>query len=512
MSSKGGKTYKIPDNLNILDLLRNLGWGPKKLFWLYCRGNAGGSDSKKWGFYERSAQSLVKHLHKYHYFINCLIEANQDEKYMGDKSLYTSLNQDLLKDSIPDSTYDLVVSVLYALNVIECDEIYVTHYGFVRGLDKTVDRNVPKSKGFRLTPQYRTANLTKVDANSDKHIKMAERKRKVRATKIKQMVAGSLTLTFLVNQFTSYNYTVDPDYKRKAEALLNLKYKKDTKIVAEHTVKNIIRYLDIMANYRLESFSVGQYQRVYSPMERLCSVARFLVKDATGGDLVQFDFSSSYTLHLCLEVSNRKGIYIYSSNQSPHLSPMFVPFCDLDSEINFIYNQCKGGNLYSFIAEEYQRSSGRHLGATLEASAQAVKKCWNQQFLNYKSGYTDSKTKEIDPLLEFIKRLFKQTDNFIEEVTRHRLCKILMESESGLLLNIVDRVRTELGDDCLLFTLHDGLITDQQHADLVGYIMEDEALSYLGFMPYIKSDRVLPPKGYKVDQETYGLELATVEK
>lgn len=481
------RKFTRPEALNIHELAVD------EVYCLWGRCHKKGSkNGKVWQFKEYKTKNLVKHFPKCYYFIHNLISRN-DREHNGDRSVFTNLSQEILKEGIPESTYDVVVSLLYALNIVECDNEYVPPFIPLRKKDPLTGKvQDAKCYGYRLTEAYRGKTATTEADN-----KILVRKQRNAKRKGDKVILSHPAFLYQREQFLKPTFSIESldDIK----LLLGTTDYKGDLITSDH-INEMIEDLEILSKGSVEEFRPDNWGRLHTTVVQMKREARPFINGIDGKPLVQFDFKSSYTFHLIKLISDKKGIYVFTNYTGG--VPQYVPTFSLANEIQSLYSKCMDEGLYEYIAREYESAYGP-LNRDWETSVRLAKESWNRTFLNKGSCKT--------LLAQLIRSLFPKINSFIEEWGRYRIWETLMRSEAELIHHkIIARIGKELGFNCTLFSIHDALLTDQLNSPVVGYIMEEEAEIYFKFPTRIKSEQMVRPKIYQ--SVTYSLESATATK
>lgn len=458
------RKLRIPESLDILKLASE----PQYL--VYGRRRI--KHKQVWVQAWFKTHKLIKHIDYCYALVDTIIRVNEKDQE-GDQSLFTNLKKEYLLDSIPESTFDTCLSFLKALAVVETDGEYVPAFMAKKG-------QKPKSYGYRLTEAFR-GDVMIVAASSRVSIKKRKsaKKRTEKALKDHNKPAYG----YQVQQLLGNTYSVDNkqsifEYIRQLQGTRDRK----GKVITSTAVTRMIQEIDDISVGSIEGVTIDVYGRFHSVVNRLTRELRGFITGIDGKSLIQLDFQSSYTFHLIKLICEKKGMYVFNNNYNtiPHNAPTLF-----EKELQFLYKTSKEQDLYSYIAHQY-KTRYSNLSHDPDIERQLVKDTWNRSFLNTQSG------KPV--LAQFIRTLFPEVNQFIEEYGRHRLWQALMRSEAELVHHrIIARIAREIGSDCSLFSIHDAILTDRHHSRQVLEIMAEESESYFGFKAKIKSEVLINP-------------------
>lgn len=455
---------RIPLGLDI----RELAIEPKYLVYGRRKRNVDGVRKQVWIEDFFKTKKLLRHTDYCYAILDVLIRINEQDQG-GDQGVFTNLKQEYLMDVVPKSTIHTVISFLVALGIIECDGICVASHMRKKG-------EKAKSYGYRLTEHFR-GEITVIETTG-RVIKKKESSAKARTQKELQKY-DNLAYRYQVRQFLEGSYSVQENAVELIPKLLG-KIDSKGKVITGNRIARMVQEVEKISLGSLEGISVNGYGRFHSSVTQMTYESRSFINGIDGKGLVQLDFKSSYTFHLINLIKGYVRVYLNNTYQTyQHAGTL------LEQEVNLLYQICINDDLYTYIAQEYEKANGP-LHTDPEQARQLVKSCWNHSFLNVESADTF--------LLQFIESLFPEINRFIEGWGRFRLWKALMRSESNLVhKTIVARIAEEIGFECTLFAIHDAILTDRSHDGQILGIMMEEARDYFGFEARIKSEKLQRP-------------------
>ena len=326
------------------------------------------------------------------------------------------------------------------------------------------------SKGYRYTSVYTDSELIRYDF-TDKHI----RKKLTEARKVKE--ADKKKYSYLYKWFTSGKLTIEKDAAFK--------------FIKSHNLSEALKYSVDAIQSGIWRFKVtGEAQRLYTNLTNLKRELRqFLRYD--GEELVELDIKSSQpyffikliVVYLSGEIGQENALKLlsrYNGQWSPSDEEFesFIKSFDVDlSDVASYMTMIKVGLFYPTV----QMIAKEKLGKGYPTDKQ-LKGAFFELAYSSNRTKTEIKTAFEDefPIVTRIMKHYKWKDH-------SALAIKLQQVESDAILNVVGKSISKKLNRAPIYTIHDSIMTTQEHIDMVRDIMVSELEKYVGLKPIIKS-------------------------
>ncbi|MEP5366135.1 MAG: hypothetical protein ABJQ37_19965 [Reichenbachiella sp.] len=400
-----------------------------------------------------------KNLYRYtkycYWFIDRLWQKrifNQDE--YSSNSTYINLSRDSIGLGIPEDSIDLVKNLLKFLNVIEENSSYSNRQG------KSF------AKSYRLTDEYRDSLLSFYELKDAGLLAKISKARDVEVFKMPEHIQ------FQYWQLTKLNFLKD-------DALRDLNYALSQKIITS-TMYNMIYYSILQLSNNYKSFSwESDWGRLFHPISNCPRILRPYLRDENGESMVLVDYSASLPCHFykfCLDVFSSESEFNFDRDK-------------LKLELDEFKYLLETSTLYDEVAK--MMSLDTDIKEGVNVSRDTAKDLLLRKWLNVKvRGETDH-TRTIN-------QKFPEMTNIKNQVRSSeykKLYRLLMNSESKLVNEIVVKGMMKELNQPNFYTIHDAFIIDKNNAPKLKEIMQEEGRKFLGLNIKVK-DEILDESYY----------------
>ncbi|PNQ72793.1 hypothetical protein C1T31_09795 [Hanstruepera neustonica] len=438
--------------------------------------------------------------------INALPLFNKDLMFEG----FVPLNSKLLQDKI--ANYKEYLNYLeHELKIIECDNQYIP--GF-------------KSKGYRLTEQYRTEikSQSVVDFTFGRKLKFERNKRAASVAHLEYLTKWfnpklEIDLDF-VNAFLREEYQL----KRYNQALWdydrNRKKFKEPMMQFNHA-KISAEKIDRQDYYLLHDENV---YRFHSNLTNMRSIIRNAVT-YDGQKLISIDIknsqpylstillSRSFWIEQKFGAKNEESLSIsfdepqrvtnkgfndfkrlnYESERGfderlnisqikIHENDSYIMLGDIDkslmnSEFSNYINLVVNGGLYEFLEEEFKINLGEVFSNRKDVKAAVFQVLFTD---NRFFGQDEARPKKLfQELFPYVYEVFKQ----IKSKDKSLLPRLLQSIESYLMIDVIAKRISIEYPEAPIYTIHDSIATTEEYVDIVQQIMSEELSKAIGHPP-----------------------------
>lgn len=430
------------------------------------------------------------------WIVHSIIQLSFDKRFEYSKSEdFVPLYSKVLKQNCGNNYYVYLEGLLNS-GIIECDELY--------------SKSKHESFGFKLSDQYASSPLKYITLTDQFLVK---RIKKYRKEKIEELKIKAAPIAHLVRWLADDGLKIDKEaaldflntYTRKLSSELS-KRKLKKKYQKKQDAFVLRRYYKIKD--QIKSWDSNKYisiddagGRLYSPITGLPSLFRnFLTYN--GEQLVGFDIKNSQPLHFLNMLkkefwkSYTPGITLkrldselweYLKEEVEYSSTiMFQESAETQYRQglnNYTFkNLVQNGKLYEFICYKF---FNKHLTKggidRFSTRAKTKQEFMHMMYHNPKEPYTKAKA-----VFEEFEKLFPKEAavmNFLKKRKYNDFPIILQKIEAQMLLYKVAKRVYDVNPNIPLFTIHDNIITTEQHASTLKFILEDEYKQLLGFIP-----------------------------
>jgi len=283
-----------------------------------------------------------------------------------------------------------------------------------------------------------------------------------------------------------------------------------TKIDKAEDMKTLVLHINHKGCYY--SFS-GEGHRFYNPISNLKSELRnFLTWD--GQPLVNIDIKNSQPylsliLH-DLDFWEKKGKWEGERGLKDEMKEwkryidvnriiMFLKTAETQAEQDFpapnLQLLVSEGNFYSFI----QSIWGLHFPERFADRRKTKKEVLRMFYCNpEKEDWLD-----MYATCDLFKDFFPRTYNLFRMIktNRYQLLPILLQRlESYLVIDVICKRISKMDPTIPMFTIHDNIITTEQHADVVKKVMEEELERYVGYKSTLSVEKLVPEQPQPIHQ------------
>jgi hypothetical protein len=430
------------------------------------------------------------------WIVHTIMQLSFDKRFEYSKAEdYVPLYSKVLKENCGNN-YNVYLQGLLDSRIIECDDLY--------------SKTGHESFGFKLADNYASS--------PNKHITLTDkflvkRIRKFRRKKIEELQIKAAPIAHLVRWLTNDGLQIDKTaafefletYKRKLTTELSKrKLKKSHQKKQEAFVlKRYYKLKDQIESWRSNKYiSIDDAGgRLYSPITGLPSLFRnFLTYK--GEQLVGFDIKNSQPLHFLTMLKKEfwksytpgmtlkrldSDLWEYLTEEEEYSSTiMFQESAETQYRHgvnNYTFkNLVQNGKLYEFIC--YKFFNKHHTKGGIDrfsTRAKTKQEFMHMMYHNPKEPYTKAKA-----VFEEFEKLFPKEASVMNLLKKRKYNDfpiILQKIEAQILLHKVAKRVYDVNSNIPLFTIHDSILTTEQHASTLKFILEDEYKKLLGFIP-----------------------------